>query len=447
MTRVAIIGAGAAGLISAYRLASLGHDVTVFEQADEPGGLAASFAVDGTMLDRYYHFICPPDTAYLELIDELDLGSRLRWRHTRMGVWHDGAYHRFGTPTSLLAFSPLPFADRVRFGRATLRARRRRGWQDLDALAARDWLRAEQGDRSYDTVWRPLLEMKFGEAADDVSAAWMWARINRVAHSRRWGLGRERLGYLEGGTRTLVEALLSRTAAKGGTVRLGARVDQVLVDSGRTRGVRVNGADEFFDVVVSTIAPPLLAAIAPELPEAYAKAQRSIEYAAVICAVIVAREPLGRDFWLNVSDERAPFPGVITYTHLDPMPALGGLHVHYVPIYLSAEDPRWTSGQGAVARDVVRGLDEIHPGFARQVVRIFEHRDRWAQPLYHAGYAHDAGLLQPGTPIIGLYRADMSQVYPNDRSIVNAAAQAAELARVMGPAVASAPVSAGEASE
>lgn len=40
---IAIIGAGAAGLSAAYDLAALGHQVTIYEAAPQPGGLAAGF--------------------------------------------------------------------------------------------------------------------------------------------------------------------------------------------------------------------------------------------------------------------------------------------------------------------------------------------------------------------------------------------------------------------
>jgi len=40
-TKVAIVGAGPAGLTAAYYLAQLGHDVTVFEALPKPGGYVA----------------------------------------------------------------------------------------------------------------------------------------------------------------------------------------------------------------------------------------------------------------------------------------------------------------------------------------------------------------------------------------------------------------------
>ena len=51
MRRVVIIGAGVGGLTAAIRLAREGSQVTVLEARDRPGGLAASFELDGFRFD------------------------------------------------------------------------------------------------------------------------------------------------------------------------------------------------------------------------------------------------------------------------------------------------------------------------------------------------------------------------------------------------------------
>lgn len=433
MSRIAVIGGGVSGLISAYRLGQRGHEVRVFERGDAVGGLASCFHLNGVRLDRYYHFIAPSDSAYVSLIEELGLGGSLCWRKTTMGAFTEGRYHPFGTPESLLAFKPLPLPSRIRFGLAALRSRRPRDWAELDGLTAQEWLVSEQGADCYQRIWRPLLEMKFGPAAGDVSAAWMWARMNRIATARRGPFMRERLGYLQGGTSTLLDALVRRIEAADGEVRTSSPVQAVLIEGGRVAGVRVAGQEMEFDAVVSTVAPPVLAGITTGVPAGFERALSGVRYLGVICWVIVSRTPISSDFWLNIDDSRIPFPGIVTFTHLDPSPALDGMHLSYVPLYMSPDDARWEAGEAEGSRLVREALDVICPGAASDVVQMRRFRDRWAQPVCEAGHGvRNAALLGHAAPVPGLYRADMSQIYPEDRSIVNAAAHSERLADVIG---------------
>ena len=53
----AIIGAGYAGLSAAYDLAKAGHKVTIYELANQAGGLAAGFKEPhwDWSVEKYYH--------------------------------------------------------------------------------------------------------------------------------------------------------------------------------------------------------------------------------------------------------------------------------------------------------------------------------------------------------------------------------------------------------
>lgn len=80
MARVAVIGAGPAGLWAARRATQAGHDVVVHERAARPGGMAASFDVGGVRVDHGSHRLHPTtDAAILREVDAL-LGGTLQWR-------------------------------------------------------------------------------------------------------------------------------------------------------------------------------------------------------------------------------------------------------------------------------------------------------------------------------------------------------------------------------
>ena len=116
MSKVAVICAGPLGLGCAYELLKQGHSVDLFEADDRIGGMSAHFDFNGLSIERYYHFICMPDTPLFELLDELKLTQKLHWRKTRMGYFYNGKLYDWGNPIALLKFSPLSFLERLRYG-------------------------------------------------------------------------------------------------------------------------------------------------------------------------------------------------------------------------------------------------------------------------------------------------------------------------------------------
>lgn len=86
MSTVAVIGAGMGGLAAAVELAGAGHDVEVFELADEPGGKVGTAKADGVGFDTGPSLLTMPgvlaeifDTAGTSLDRELELVRTDPW--------------------------------------------------------------------------------------------------------------------------------------------------------------------------------------------------------------------------------------------------------------------------------------------------------------------------------------------------------------------------------
>jgi protoporphyrinogen oxidase len=107
--RIAVLGAGVAGLVAAYRLTQAGHTVDVYERWPGLGGQAATLDVgEGHLLERYYHHLFSTDRHITALYDELGMPDELEWLSSSVAYFTGGRQWPFVTPMDLLRFRPLP---------------------------------------------------------------------------------------------------------------------------------------------------------------------------------------------------------------------------------------------------------------------------------------------------------------------------------------------------
>jgi protoporphyrinogen oxidase len=416
-----ILGAGPMGLACALRLLKRGRAVTVLEADDRIGGMSASFDFGGLRLERYYHFICGGDGHTFGLLRELGIESALRWTDTKMGLYHGGRLHRWGDPLSLLAFPGLDLVSKLRYGLHALSVKRVRDWSGLDRQEASDWIVRWTGQRAYDVLWRPLFEKKFFELSRPLSAAWIGTRIRRVGNSRK-SVFQERMGYLEGGTDILLDALRREIERLGGEIRLETPAERVIAEGGAVRAVLAGGRELPCGEVVSTVPLPYLPGLVPDLPAAYRDAVRAIRNIGVVCVVLKLRRALTDNFWLNVSDPEVPVPGFIEYSNLRPLPEA----ILYAPYYMPPTHPAWGRPPEAFVEEVAGCLGRFNPAFRRDwVLDGAAFRYDHAQPVCPPGFF--AKLPPYDTGIRGLLAADTTHSYPEDRSINESVRVAGEL--------------------
>jgi protoporphyrinogen oxidase len=412
--RVIVIGGGPAGLKAAHAMQKAGLHVTLLESDQVLGGLASSFDVQGTRIERYYHFICRGDDQLVETLDELGLTSRLHWVDSRMAYFVDGRVYPFLTPLELLRFAPLAFHDRIRAGVAVKLAQRL-SEEELAPQSAIEWLKRMFGEKGYRVIWEPLMRFKFSEHAPDISAAWIWARMVRLSRSRK-SMWREELGYIEGGSQVVLEGLARDLEARGGQVRRRAPVEQIVFEGGRVTGVRVGGETLPADAVISTVTTSRFRQLASGLEGEYIENLKRIPTIGIFCLFLRLTRQVTPFFWVNANDPRVPFAGMIEYTNLNPLPELGGDHILYVPQYLSADDPRYSQSDEEVLSRYCDALALVNPAFDRSWVKFSAvFRDRFAQPICRRDYR----TTTPGhrTPIPNLFLTDSCQLHPHDRNI------------------------------
>jgi protoporphyrinogen oxidase len=418
---VAVLGAGPMGLAAAYQAALDEREVVVFEAADRIGGMAASFDFGGMQIERYYHFHCTTDKAFLATLRELDLEESVHWVNTRMGYFYKGELFDWGSFFALLKFPDLNLVEKFRYGLHALVTSKSNDWEELDRLPAKLWIRRWVGDNAFGVLWSKLFELKFHRYADQISAAWIWSRVRRLARSRDKYM-REVLGYLDGGSETLLNAMRDEVVRRGGQIRLSTPVTRVAVEDGVLQGVEAEGRLEKFDAVISTVPLPFAISILKDLPEEILERYRTVQYMGVVCVIAKLSKPLSDKFWINVHDPDMDIPGLVEYTNLRPMEH----RIVYVPYYLPGDHPKYRDPDDTFKVKMRRYLRRINPTLRDEdILDVRVHRYRYAQPICPVGFGQH--LPDWKLPVANLFVADTSFYYPEDRGI----SESIELARRM----------------
>ena len=424
-----VIGAGFCGLAAAYELGRRGIRATVLEQDSEVGGLAGSFEVNGVQIEKFYHHWFSHDWQITKLVEELGKSDRVLLRSTRTGMYYANNFFRLSTPLDLFRFSALPFGDRVRLGLLALRVGRIRDWRSLEDRTATDWLREMGGERVYRVVWEPLLRGKFGDAAEDVAAVWIWNKL-KLRGGSRGRSGKEQLAYYRGGFAALVEELVDAISIQGGVVKKGAQVTQLQVDSHRVQAVDCIQGTVSADAVIATPALPIIADLVnPHLPGEYVERLRKIRYLANICVILELDCSLSDIYWLNVNDPSFPFVAVIEHTNFEPVSTYGNRHVVYLSKYLPEEDSVFRMPDDAMVEFTLKHLRKMFPDLeSDRVLDAHVWRARYAQPIVERGYRKM--IPDSRTGLENFFLATMAQVYPEDRGTNYAVQLGREVARM-----------------
>lgn len=425
-----VIGAGMAGLAAADGLRHRSRSVTVIEAAPGVGGLARAIRVAGEPIEPYYHHLFPQDRETRELIERLGLADRLEWRKGPMAILHDGHTFPFDSPLDLLRFAPLSPIDRLRAGFATgvqlIRPDRRRLDRTAVSLEGPRWF----GRRGYETLWRPLLEAKFGPHADAVAMAWLVARIRQRGGSR--GATGDRLGYLRGSLGSLAEAYAARLVADGAQLRTATRVRALRRDGARWQ-VELDGPDGpasvTAPVVIAAVSGPILERLV-ELPPAYAAAIRAIPYRGIVCALLELSRPVSPYYWVNVTDRLGlGCVGIIEHTNFVPADRYGGRALVYLAHYVDRDEPTWSATPDELVDAAIPAMRALNPAFERNwILGMHINRDPFAQPVPLVEGPMPVLPVETGLP--GLFHASLAHVYPDDRGVSKALALGARVAGV-----------------
>lgn len=429
--RIAIIGGGFAGLTAAYELGKKGYQTFLFERAPELGGLAGTFPIEGTRLERGYHHWFTSDTHVVDLMTELGLGDRVMWIPSKVGFLHSGKIWNWVTPMDILRFSPMSLVGRLRLGLSTfyltyLQTDRNK-FTDYEKITAASWLKKWAGAEAWDKAWKPLFYGKFGAEAENVPLVFLWYKA-RLRITSRKGFSKEVLGYPRGSFQVLIDALADAIRNQGGKIYCRTTVQRIVVENGIARGLEfaqdpasqaaqreLSDGNSYarFDRVICT-APSFAAMKLADFPEAYVKKMTAVKYMAAVLLILKLKHSMSPIYWLNIADRSIPFVATIEQTNFISPEVYNNKRVMYVSNYLDPSSPYFQMSRDELFSAYLPSLKKINPNFSADWVEEFWHfKEAAAQPVMPLHYSKM--IPEHRTPIRNLYLANTTQIYPEDR--------------------------------
>src|SRR5690606_7284720 len=113
------------------------------------------------------------------LVKELGIKDKLIYKKTSMGTFRNQKLYGFNGPMDLLNFTPINFWGKIRFGFTSLYLGKIAKWQNYENVSALDWFYENAGRSATDSLWKPMLDIKFGPYANKVPLAWMVGRLRQ----------------------------------------------------------------------------------------------------------------------------------------------------------------------------------------------------------------------------------------------------------------------------
>jgi protoporphyrinogen oxidase len=409
--RVAIIGAGYAGMSAAYDLRKAGYEVTIYESADYAGGLASGFKEPhwDWSVEKFYHHWFQSDNHMLGLIKELGLEDKVIFPRPLTVMLYEDNWYPFDSIVNALRFPGLGFGlNKIRFGFVGLFLRLTNDWRALEKTTADAWMMKWAGKQVYEQMWKPLLIGKFGPFYQDVNMAWMWARIKART---------TRLGTFKGGFQKFSDLFAERLREMGVEIRLETQVK--FIKKNQTEGLSIDagGIVESFDKVLVTTSPGLMSKVCLDLPENYLKGLLELKSMGAVVMVLSLKHQLSREgyYWFNLpKDAGYPMLALVEHTNFVSSDHFGGDHIVYAGDYLEVGHEYFSMSDEQLLERFIAAFKKINPEFTQDwVKKIWVNKTNYAQPVPLVNHSKNIPSIQ--TPIDGLYFASMSQVYPWDR--------------------------------
>jgi protoporphyrinogen oxidase len=394
--KVAIIGAGPAGITAARQLCVAGEQVVVFEKEKQVGGLSRTIQLWGQKVDLGPHrfFTTYPNVRAL-WFHAIGNDYRLINRQTR--IFYRGGFFDYPLrPTNVVR--NLGLTDSVSCFLSYC------GQQvaphHSQEVTFESWVSQRFGHQLYEKFFKTYSEKLWGIPCAELDADFAVQRIRsfnlwealKSAVIPKGGEHRtlvDEFAYPTGGAGMVYERMATEIQKWGGEIRTGCSVQAVIRDNNVIRGVEMSdGSCELFDHVISTMDLPVLLRGFRPLPDAVETASSQLTYRNTILVYLqIGSKQLFPDQWIYVHSPDLAVGRITNFRNWVPeLCSDDSTSVVALEYWCYDNDSSWTAPDGQLVQQAMEEFRASGLLGSSQVLNGHVERIRGSYPVYRIGY-------------------------------------------------------------
>lgn len=306
--RVAVIGAGPAGITCAYQLAKQGVEVHLYEAAPQVGGLAKTLDLWGQKVDLGPHRFFSDDTRVNKLwLEVAGRDYRMVDRLTR--IYYKNNFYFY----PVKAFDALSKLGLFTSALCVLSYFKEKIAPTKQDGTFESWVTNRFGKRLYEIFFKTYTEKLWGIKCNELDADFAAQRIKKFslgeAMKSALGIGGtkhktlvDQFAYPTGGTGMIYERMETFVNANGGKVLCNTPVKRVLKDGDTANAIELmSGEVVNYDHVVSTMPFTVMVKQLPGIPQQIVDFANKLSFRNTILVYLhIDGKDLFPDNWLYV---------------------------------------------------------------------------------------------------------------------------------------------------
>jgi protoporphyrinogen oxidase len=393
--KIAVIGAGPAGMTAAYELAKNNIEVEVFEAGPSVGGMAKTIDLWNQKVDIGPHRFFSNDTRINELWLEV-AGNDYEMVDRLTRIYYNGKFFHYPIK-AMDALKNLGIVEAINcvwnYGLEQLSPTK-------NTSTFEGWVTNRFGKRLYQIFFKTYTEKLWGIPCDVLDADFAAQRIKKFSlgeamktalfgNSGKHKTLVDQFAYPHGGTGIIYERMAKFVESKGNKVNLSTPVQRVITKEGNACGIELeNGTIKDFDHVITSMPFTQMVQRLPDVPQNIKEAAGKLKFRNTIIVYLnVQAKDLFPDNWLYVHSSDLQMGRLTNFRNW--VPQINGKEqstICALEYWCYDEDEFWTYdneklialGKEELRKTGLIGNAEISDGFVYRIPKCY--------PVYSTGY-------------------------------------------------------------